>query len=236
MRGGLRRIADALFPGGENPHGELPALLIVLTLVSGLVDAVSFLGLGRVFVANMTGNVAFLGFALAGDNQLAVWAPPLALAAFAGGAWSAGRLTGLLADARREFVILTVAHAFLVAAALALAQLAGHREPVVQAVLIALLAWGMGLQNASVRRAGVPDMTTTVLTRTITGLIVDPPGRAARRRQAVSVLTLLAGALAGAALNLTVGPVPALAVALVLLVLVAVTTPRTPGPPAPAGT
>jgi hypothetical protein len=47
-------------------HGPLPALLLLLTIVTGLVDAVSILALGRVFVANMTGNVVFIAFALAG--------------------------------------------------------------------------------------------------------------------------------------------------------------------------
>jgi hypothetical protein len=47
-------------------HGPLPAPLIGLTLFTGLVDAVSILGLGRVFVANMTGNVVFVAFASAG--------------------------------------------------------------------------------------------------------------------------------------------------------------------------
>ncbi|GAA4955443.1 hypothetical protein GCM10023238_22610 [Streptomyces heliomycini] len=40
--------------------------MLVLTVVTGLIDAVSYMALGRVFVANMTGNVVFLGFALAG--------------------------------------------------------------------------------------------------------------------------------------------------------------------------
>jgi uncharacterized membrane protein YoaK (UPF0700 family) len=40
--------------------------LMALTAVSGLVDAVSYLGLGHVFTANMTGNVVVLGFAAAG--------------------------------------------------------------------------------------------------------------------------------------------------------------------------
>jgi hypothetical protein len=44
-------------------HGPLPLLLIVLTVVTGVVDAVSYFKLGHVFVANMTGNVLFLGFA-----------------------------------------------------------------------------------------------------------------------------------------------------------------------------
>jgi hypothetical protein len=47
-------------------HGPLPALLLCLTAVTGLVDAVSLLQLGRVFVANMTGNIVFTGFAIVG--------------------------------------------------------------------------------------------------------------------------------------------------------------------------
>jgi hypothetical protein len=45
--------------------GSLPVMLVALTLVTGVVDAVSILQLGRVFVANMTGNVVFIGFAVA---------------------------------------------------------------------------------------------------------------------------------------------------------------------------
>lgn len=47
-------------------HGPLPPLLALLTLITGFVDAVTYLKYGHVFVANMTGNVVFLGFALAG--------------------------------------------------------------------------------------------------------------------------------------------------------------------------
>ena len=46
--------------------GPLPEMLLALTLVTGIVDAVSILALGRVFVANMTGNVVFAGFAITG--------------------------------------------------------------------------------------------------------------------------------------------------------------------------
>ncbi|MFG1706136.1 YoaK family protein [Nonomuraea sp. M3C6] len=222
VRRALRWVADALFPRGANRHDVLPALLILLTIVTGLVDAVSFLGLNRVFVANMTGNVVFLGFALAGEPQLSVWAPPLAVAGFTAGAWSAGRLARRMRNARREFVALTAAHALLVAAALVVAQVAGHRDAMAQAPLIGLLAYGMGVQNATVRRLGVPDMiTTNVLTTILTGLAADPPMWAAWRR-AVSVVAMFAGALAGAVLYLKAGPVPPLAVALALLAAVTV--------------
>lgn len=64
------RTAPVLPRGGhilsDPRHGPLPPLLLALTAVTGLVDAVSILRLGRVFVANMTGNVVFTGFALTG--------------------------------------------------------------------------------------------------------------------------------------------------------------------------
>ncbi len=63
-------------------HGPLPVLLLVLTVATGVVDGVSILALGRVFVANMTGNVAFIGFALAGASGFSLSASVLALAGF----------------------------------------------------------------------------------------------------------------------------------------------------------
>src|ERR1700712_5486897 len=67
-------------------HGALPVLLLVLTVVTGLIDAVSIIGLGRVFVANMTGNVVFVGFALAGAPGFSLAGSLLALAGFLLGA------------------------------------------------------------------------------------------------------------------------------------------------------
>ncbi|WP_432016554.1 YoaK family protein [Streptomyces hydrogenans] len=94
------RAARWLFPEGHR-YARFVPLLLVLTFVSGLVDAASFLGLGRVFVANMTGNVAFLGFALSGVAQLSALASAAALAGFlagavAGGAWRRRSETGAL--------------------------------------------------------------------------------------------------------------------------------------------
>ena len=81
-------------------HGRLPAILVVLTVVTGLVDAVSILALGRVFVANMTGNVVFVGFAIAGAPGFSLSASLAALAGFLLGALGAGVLTGRLGDRR----------------------------------------------------------------------------------------------------------------------------------------
>lgn len=69
-----------VWPGRDARDGPLPPLLLLLTVVTGLVDAASYLKLGHVFVANMTGNVVFLGFAIAGASGLSIWASLVALA------------------------------------------------------------------------------------------------------------------------------------------------------------
>ncbi len=79
----------------------------------------------------------------------------------------------------------------------------------------------MGLQNAVVHRLGIPDLTTTVVTRTLTGLAADRWGAASVRRL-VSVGALLCGALAGGLLVRGPGARWALLAAVVLLGWVAV--------------
>ena len=63
-------------------HNPLPLILVVLTVTTGLVDAVSVLGLGRVFTANMTGNIVFLGFAVAGVPGFSVTRAVVSLVGF----------------------------------------------------------------------------------------------------------------------------------------------------------
>ena len=75
-------IGDTLIPRREGGEGVLPPLMIQLTIVTGILDAVAFLKLGHVFVANMTGNVVFLGFAAAGASGLSVGGSLLALGCF----------------------------------------------------------------------------------------------------------------------------------------------------------
>src|SRR5258708_23744907 len=79
----------------DDRYGPLPVLLLVLTMVTGIVDAVSYLKLGHVFVANMTGNVVFLGFAIADPQNFSIPASLVAIGAFLAGALAGGRL-GLL--------------------------------------------------------------------------------------------------------------------------------------------
>src|SRR5580765_3115076 len=88
----------------DRSHGPLPAFLVCLTVVTGLVDAVSYLKLGHVFVANMTGNVVFLGFAAAGASDFSVAGSLVAIGSFLLGALAAGRLGSSTGQHRGRFL------------------------------------------------------------------------------------------------------------------------------------
>nr|WP_259465042.1 YoaK family protein [Streptomyces sp. TLI_171] len=172
--------------------------LFGLTVVSGIVDAVSYLGLGHVFAANMTGNVVVVGFALAGAPGFSVPGSVTALGAFLLGAVLAGRFAA--GRLRAALVAETVLHL-----ATAGVLFAVEADGAVQYATIGLLALAMGIRNATVRSLGVPDLTTTVLTMTLTGLAADSGAgsRSARqRRRLLSALTMLAGVVPGAVLVL----------------------------------
>jgi uncharacterized membrane protein YoaK (UPF0700 family) len=225
----FRDVRETLIPRPGGRHGPLPPLLVGLTFVTGLVDAFSYLVLGHVFVANMTGNVVFLGFALVRTPGFSIMASIVALVSFWSGAFvggkvgvrfgqnrgaapgdghvPAGRPRGPGRDPGR-----------------------GEREPGLGGYrypLVLILALAMGIQNATARKLAVPDLTTTVLTLTITGIAADPsgPGGAGSSsgRRVVSVASMLVGALIGAVFVLHVAIVFPLVIALVLLVIIAIT-------------
>jgi uncharacterized membrane protein YoaK (UPF0700 family) len=232
-------------------YGPLHGLLLLLTVLTGVVDAVSILSLGRVFVANMTGNVVFAAFAVVGAPGFSLSASLFALAGFLAGAYLGGVLVtrhnrdrGLLLRAG------VLAELALAAAALAVTALsgdpgAGHGtlaisggafSAAVTDATAALLAVALGTQNAVARKLAVPDLTTTVLTMTLTGVGADlravlgrgrvhgaalAAARAALGRRLLAVAAMVAGAAAGASLALRVSPVSALVLATALLALTA---------------
>jgi uncharacterized membrane protein YoaK (UPF0700 family) len=239
--------------------GPLPGLLLILTLFTGVVDAISILSLGRVFVANMTGNVVFAGFAIVGAPGFSLSASLFALAGFLVGAALGGVLITRAAGDRGTLLRSgTAAEVILAAAALVLAALSGapgvshgtlhmaggaFSAPVTDA-LAAVLATATGIQNAVARKLAVPDLTTTVLTMTLTGLAADvraafgaPSTRRSARgdltRRLLAIGTMFAGALAGASLTLYVSPVSALALALSLLAVAAAGAAAAAARPAP---
>jgi len=241
----------AIFAGGAK-HGPLPGLMLLLTLVTGMVDAISYLALGPVFVAQMTGNVLVLGFSMAPGSQFSTARSLVAIAAFLVGALAMGRAQARLGPHRgRQLAAAGLTEFVLVAAALAVAIL--HPEPaqgVPRYVEIALLAVTMGSQSAMARRLAVADFTTTVLTMTLTGLAADPmlaaPDRRRMARRIVSALGIFLGAAIGAVALWRWGLRVALAAPLLLLAAVAAMAVRlaaskaewtgpAAGPPVPGG-
>jgi uncharacterized membrane protein YoaK (UPF0700 family) len=193
-----------------NPvHGPLPAILLLLTFGTGLIDAISILGLGRVFVANMTGNVVFIGFALAGAPGYSLWGSLVALCGFLLGAWVGGVAISRFGSHRGKLLRnALIAQLALFLGALAVSLLAGPPLAIaLQLLIIAIGALALGIQNAVVRHLGVPDMTTTVLTMTLTGIGSDLRKKdlATAARRLVAVLAMLIGAGVGAILVLHLG-------------------------------
>ncbi|MFE2544838.1 YoaK family protein [Actinacidiphila glaucinigra] len=198
------------------PEGErrrlLTVLLLVLTVLSGLVDAVSILSLGHVFVANMTGNLVFVSLGLAGAPEFSVVTSLVALGGFAVGILFCRAALSRLSPPVALVSAAALCETALLASATVLHALDGPRR-----VLVVVCAAAMGIQNAMAGRVGIAGLTTTVMTRTLVGLLGDTGTAAHDRRvavrQALSVAALVCGALAGGLLVLLVTPPAALAAA-----------------------
>ncbi|MGW6200772.1 YoaK family protein [Kribbella sp. NPDC055110] len=229
MIAALREAWRTVVPPDDDRHGPLQPLMLVLTVVTGLVDAFSYLSLGHVFVANMTGNVVFGGFAIAGVPGFSLLAAIVALVTFAAGALLCGRIIRRGAAHRaRVLYRALVAEVVLVGVAFAVAAVFGAdgtRYP-----LLVLLGIGLGAQNAVARWLAVPDLTTTVLTLTITGTAADSrlaggPGSKAGRRL-LSATAMFLGGLVGALLERAGWHAVPLLVATVLLATACLTARR----------
>jgi uncharacterized membrane protein YoaK (UPF0700 family) len=204
------------------------ATLLTLTAVTGLVDAVSYLRLGRVFVANMTGNVVFLGFSVDPRSGLSAAASLIAIAGFALGALAGGRAAHALAATRPAHWLAAAFSAEALILGLVAVLTSTGVLPFAgdgRFATIAVLAAALGVQNSTVRHLGAPDLTTTVLTLTLTGLAADSalaggPGPKPHRRLG-SVAAMVGGAAAGAGI-LQWSPVAVIAIAAALVAAVAI--------------
>lgn len=196
--------------------------LLIMTFSTGLVDAVSYLRLGHVFVANMTGNIVFLGFSVSQDSGLPVVAPIVALASFVVGSFLGGLFSRLLGGTPRRWLgtALGCQAAGLTSTAVLLGTGVLRTDGRLLLIVVALLGLSAGFQNSTVRRLAPTDLTTSVLTQTITGLAADHrfgAGTGAKvPRRVGSVVAMLAGAGCGALfLEVTVAGVVALAAAII---------------------
>ncbi|AIA02713.1 hypothetical protein SAZ_11690 [Streptomyces noursei ZPM] len=196
----------------EPPSGAaLTVVMACLTVVTGVLDAASFLTLGHVFTATQTGNLLFLGFGIAGQGGLPVVATVVSLGAFLAGAVAGARVESALARRRRPWfpVALLVEAVLLVGAAVASWGTGPARELTVDQryTAIALMAAAMGMRNVTALRVAAPDFSTTVETRAMTALVSGSVlggdrrlgyGTRAVPRRLTSVGAMLLGGLLGA--------------------------------------
>ncbi|MFC5803603.1 YoaK family protein [Streptomyces formicae] len=192
-------------------HGTaLTTMMVALTAVTGMVEAISVLALGPVFTAVQTGNTLFLAFAVGGAQGLSVAACLASLVGF---------VLGAVLGARFESHEDLVGHRWLVMALYAEAVLlavaglvawgvvrAGEPPTGRHYVVIALVAFAMGMRNVTTMRASVPDVPTTVVTRSMTALLGGSPlgldtripaGARNTLRRIAAVLAMFVGGLLG---------------------------------------
>ena len=220
--GGVLR--DALV---DDRDGPLPAMLLALTVLAGVVDAVSILALDRVFVSSMTGNLVFIGIGLAGVPGFSVTSPAVSLGAFVlgvlAGAWICRRSGGHRGRALRNVVVYKAVLATPVTVVVIV--VGDTLGAGVRTAVIVLLAGSMGAQLALIRYLKVPDLLTVVLTLTMTGVLTERGG--GRRdpkvvRRGLALVAFTVGVLAGALLVRLVSVGAALALGLVIIIAVGV--------------
>ncbi|OBG45590.1 hypothetical protein A5672_08635 [Mycobacterium alsense] len=217
------------------------AALLLLTFATGLADALSILVLGHVFVANMTGNVIFLGFWLAPKSSIDLTAVAVALPTFVCSTIVSGRLSRHFGERARPWI--TTVLATEIALLITLSGLAGggvlRYQDNTKLIMIGLLAVTFGLQHSSARQFGIQELSTTVLTSTIVSLGLDSRlagGTGAREKLRYSVVfTMCSGALVGATMSrFVVAPVFAIAAAVIATSLLIFRFGPPPGHPPPS--
>lgn len=181
--------------------------MLLLTFATGLADSISILALGHVFVANMTGNVVFLGFWLAPSTTIDLTAVAVALPTFICTTIVSGRVSRHFGMRTRPWITTVLATEIVLLVALAILAGSGvlRYQGNTKLVMIGILAVTFGLQHSSARQFGIQELSTTVLTSTIVSLGLDSRpagGTGERQRLRVGVVaTMCAGAFLGATMS-----------------------------------
>jgi uncharacterized membrane protein YoaK (UPF0700 family) len=182
-------------------------LLVALTVSTGAVDALSWLGLDKVFSAFMTGNLVFLGFRTGGADGPPVPRVFTSVVAFALGAVLAARIVASTKDSGSVWprqVTVALGAVLVVQGAFVALWAGAGAYPSSRAgdVLIAVSSLAMGMQTTAVFSLGVRAVFTTAATATWAVLMGDLSGwsqsSGERRRLSAVVVGLFAGAVAGA--------------------------------------
>jgi uncharacterized membrane protein YoaK (UPF0700 family) len=211
----------------DEKDGPLPAMLVALTVLAGVVDAASILGLGHVFVATVTGNLVFVGLAVAGAQGFSVGPCLLSIGGFVVGALAGGHACRTAHDHRGRALRNVLGLKLVLAAVVTAIIVAVNGDPGrgTRDVAVVLLAMSMGCQLAAIRYLKVPDLLTVVLTLTITGALTERglgPFHPAVLRRAIAVLAFALGAILGGLLVVDVSLSAALGLGLAIIASVAI--------------
>lgn len=192
-------ILGAVF---DERDGPLPGLLLALTVLAGIVDATSILALGDVFVATMTGNVVFIGLAIAGVQRFALGTIAIAFGGFAVGSLLGVRAYRAAGPHRGAALRNVMGVKCVLAGCVSIAVIAsgGDFSAGVRDLVVALISISMGAQLAAIRNLKIVDLPTVAVTLTMSGLITERASatNAIALRRLGAVLAFFTGALVGA--------------------------------------
>lgn len=211
----------------DERDGPLPAMLFALTVLAGSVDALSILRLGRVFVATMTGNLVFIGLALAGAKGFAVATSAIALGGFVIGVLIGARASKA-AGAHRGRALRNVlaVKLWLASGIVVIVILSAPAYPLgSRDAMVVLLSTSMGAQLAAIRYLKVPELVTVAVTMTTIGALTEHGGGwrdPKLLRRWITLICFAAGALTGGLLILNVGIAAGLGFGLAIIVSVAI--------------
>lgn len=210
----------------DERDGPLPAMLLSLTVLVGIVDATSIL-LAHVFVATITGNIVFLGLAIAGAPGFSIRSSALPIVAFAVGAVLGGRAfrAAGLHRGRAFRNVLGVKSVMAVVVTIVVITAHGHFDARTRDYVVILLAISMGSQLAAIRFLAVRDLPTVVLTLVMTGALIEPNRGITdpvMLRRVLAIAAFLLGITTGGLLVRHVSVAASLSVGLAIVVSVAI--------------
>lgn len=200
---------DVTESGFWTPGRQRDGLVVVLTLVTGAIDAIGLTRLGGVFTSVMTGNMVLLGISMAKSHVSILYHTGVAFAGYVAGSLLGARVAGHAVKDEELWprpIVVALALEFALIGAFALWwELTGGAPTSGPAyAMLGLNAAALGVQSAAVLRFGISGLSTTYLTGTLTQLVASFTKRREpiQGRSVLILLALIGGAALGAAVAL----------------------------------
>ncbi len=171
----------------HSPTVTRNALVVLLAVAAGFSDALGYVGLGRVFTANMTGNTILLGLAIGQGEVAAARRSVAALVGFILGIVLAGSIVARTRDQSiwSMTVTATLAGECLVLLVFTVSGTIASPSPnsMANVALIVVLAMAMGMQSVALHVLGISGVASTAINTTWIEVICGLSGRFSMIRQ-----------------------------------------------------